>query len=125
MRRPRGALLLLLHAHLPYVRHPEDEDHLEEGWLAEAVMECYLPLLAMLERLADDRVPVRLTLSVTATPQDKVTTQVQLPAGSRVEWVGEFGNLQDAIKRLSIVVPISLALIAVLLFFNFGSMVDT
>ena len=57
--------------------------------------------------------------------QDKVAAQVQLPPGSRVEWVGEFGNLQDAIKRLSIVVPISLALIAVLLWFNFGSMVDT
>src|SRR3954466_11700072 len=57
--------------------------------------------------------------------QDKVGTQVQLPPGSRVEWVGEFGNLQDAIKRLSVVVPISLALIAVLLWFNFGSMVDT
>ena len=57
--------------------------------------------------------------------QDKVESQVQLPPGSRVEWVGEFGNLQDAIKRLSIVVPISLVLIAVLLFFNFGSMVDT
>ena len=57
--------------------------------------------------------------------QDKVTEQVQLPPGSRVEWVGEFGNLQDAIKRLSIVVPISLVLIAVLLWFNFGSMVDT
>jgi cobalt-zinc-cadmium resistance protein CzcA len=57
--------------------------------------------------------------------QQKVAAQVQLPPGSRIEWVGEFGNLQDAIKRLSIVVPISLALIAVLLFFNFGSMVDT
>jgi cobalt-zinc-cadmium resistance protein CzcA len=57
--------------------------------------------------------------------QDKVAAQVQLPPGSRVEWVGEFGNLQDAIKRLSIVVPISLALIAVLLWFNFGSMIDT
>jgi cobalt-zinc-cadmium resistance protein CzcA len=57
--------------------------------------------------------------------QDKVAAQVQLPPGSRVEWVGEFGNLQDAIKRLSIVVPISLALIAVLLWFNFGSMADT
>ncbi|MGL5166835.1 MAG: efflux RND transporter permease subunit [Afipia sp.] len=57
--------------------------------------------------------------------QDKIAEQVQLPAGSRAEWVGEFGNLQDAIKRLSIVVPISLILIAVLLWFNFGSMVDT
>jgi heavy metal efflux system protein len=57
--------------------------------------------------------------------QEKVAAQVQLPPGSRVEWVGEFGNLQDAIKRLSIVVPISLALIGVLLFFNFGSIADT
>ncbi len=57
--------------------------------------------------------------------QDKVAEQVQLPPGSHMEWVGEFGNLQDAIRRLSIVVPISLGLIAVLLWFNFGSMVDT
>jgi heavy metal efflux system protein len=57
--------------------------------------------------------------------QEEVAAQVQLPAGSRVEWVGEFGNLQDAIKRLSIVVPISLALIAMLIWFNFGSVVDT
>ncbi|MEH2509637.1 cobalt-zinc-cadmium resistance protein CzcA [Nitrobacteraceae bacterium AZCC 1564] len=57
--------------------------------------------------------------------QDKVAEQVQLPPGSHMEWVGEFGNLQDAIRRLSIVVPISLALIAILLWFNFGSMVDT
>src|ERR1700742_172550 len=57
--------------------------------------------------------------------QEKVESQVKLPPGSRLEWVGEFGNLQDAIRRLSIVVPISLALIAVLLWFNFGSMADT
>jgi heavy metal efflux system protein len=57
--------------------------------------------------------------------QQKVAAQVELPPGSRIEWVGEFGNLQDAIKRLSIVVPISLALIATLIWFNFGSVVDT
>jgi cobalt-zinc-cadmium resistance protein CzcA len=57
--------------------------------------------------------------------QEKVAAQVKLPPGSRVEWVGEFGNLQDAIKRLSIVVPISLALIAMLLWFNFGSVIET
>jgi len=50
---------------------------------------------------------------------------VQLPPGSRLEWVGEFGNLQDAIRRLSIVVPISLALIAILLWLNFNSVTDT
>jgi heavy metal efflux system protein len=57
--------------------------------------------------------------------QDKIAAQVQLPPGSRIEWVGEFGNLQDAIKRLSIVVPISLTLIAMLIWFNFGSVIDT
>jgi len=57
--------------------------------------------------------------------QQKIAEQVQLPPGSRIEWVGEYGNLQDAIKRLSIVVPISLALIATLIWFNFGSVVDT
>jgi heavy metal efflux system protein len=57
--------------------------------------------------------------------QQKIAEQVQLPPGSRIEWVGEFGNLQDAIKRLSIVVPISLTLIAMLIWFNFGSVVDT
>ncbi len=57
--------------------------------------------------------------------QQKIAEQVQLPPGSRIEWVGEFGNLQDAIKRLSIVVPISLTLIAMLIWLNFGSVVDT
>jgi len=57
--------------------------------------------------------------------QQKIAEQVQLPPGSRIEWVGEYGNLQDAIRRLSIVVPISLTLIAVLIWFNFGSVVDT
>jgi len=57
--------------------------------------------------------------------QEKIAAQVQLPAGSRVEWVGEFGNLQDAIARLKIVVPISLGLIALLLWMNFGSVRDT
>jgi cobalt-zinc-cadmium resistance protein CzcA len=50
---------------------------------------------------------------------------VTLPAGSRLEWVGEFGNLQDAIARLQVVVPISLGLIALLLWINFGSVPDT
>lgn len=57
--------------------------------------------------------------------QQKIADQVQLPPGAHMDWVGEFGNLQEAIRRLSIVVPISLALIGVLLWFNFGSMTDT
>jgi cobalt-zinc-cadmium resistance protein CzcA len=57
--------------------------------------------------------------------QSKIAAQVPLPPGSRLEWVGEFGNLQDAIARLTIVVPVSLGLIALLLWVNFGSVPDT
>jgi cobalt-zinc-cadmium resistance protein CzcA len=56
--------------------------------------------------------------------QRKVAEQVTLPGGYRLEWVGEFGNLQEALQRLEIVVPLSLLLIVVLLYFNFGSLID-
>ncbi|MDT8407766.1 MAG: 1,4-alpha-glucan branching protein domain-containing protein [Methylococcales bacterium] len=60
-------LNLVLHAHLPYVRHPEYADALSETWLFEAINECYLPLLRMLDRLARDQVDYRLTLSLSPT----------------------------------------------------------
>jgi 1,4-alpha-glucan branching enzyme len=62
---PTGYLALVLHAHLPFVRHPEHARHLEERWLYEAIVECYLPLLDAFDRLADDGVPFALTMSVT------------------------------------------------------------
>jgi cobalt-zinc-cadmium resistance protein CzcA len=57
--------------------------------------------------------------------QAKIAEQVPLPPGLRMEWVGEFGNLQDAIARLKLVVPLSLVMIAMLLWINFGSIRDT
>jgi cobalt-zinc-cadmium resistance protein CzcA len=63
--------------------------------------------------------------SAIAEAQAKIGSEVKLPPGSRLEWVGEFGNLQDAINRLKIVVPISLVMIALLLWLNFGSLADT
>jgi 1,4-alpha-glucan branching enzyme len=62
-----GYLALVLHAHLPFVRHPEHEEFLEEEWLFEAITESYIPLLAMMERLARDGVPFKLTMTVTPT----------------------------------------------------------
>jgi cobalt-zinc-cadmium resistance protein CzcA len=56
--------------------------------------------------------------------QRKVDEKVVLPGGYRLEWVGEFGNLQDALGRLEIVVPIAILLICVLLFLNFGLLSD-
>lgn len=63
--------------------------------------------------------------SAIAEAQKKIAQQVVLPSGSRLEWVGEFGNLQDAIARLRVVVPITLGLIALLLWINFGSLGET
>ena len=57
--------------------------------------------------------------------QQKVAQKVKLPSGYRMEWVGEFGNLQEALARLKIVVPITLAVILLLLYVNFSSLVDT
>jgi len=56
--------------------------------------------------------------------QAKVAKEVQIPGGYSLEWVGEFGNLQDALHRLAVAVPASIALICVLLFVNFGSLID-
>ncbi len=63
----KGYLAIVLHAHLPYVRHPEHENSLEEGWFYEAITETYIPLLLMLEDLVEDGVDFRLTLSISPT----------------------------------------------------------
>ncbi len=60
-----GSMALVLHAHLPYVRHPEHPLFLEEDWLYEAITETYVPLLAMMDSLRRDGVPFRLTMSLT------------------------------------------------------------
>ncbi len=60
----RGYLALVLHAHLPFVRHPEHPEFLEERWLFEALTECYLPLLAGLRRLAEEGIGGRIALSI-------------------------------------------------------------
>ena len=64
---PPGCFALILHAHLPYVRHPEHEEFLEEDWLFEAITETYLPLLDVLHGLADEGVPFRVAMSLTPT----------------------------------------------------------
>ncbi|MGC2353244.1 MAG: 1,4-alpha-glucan branching protein domain-containing protein [Candidatus Udaeobacter sp.] len=62
-----GHLALILHAHLPFVRHPEHEHFLEEEWFFEAITESYIPLLRVMQRLVDDGVPFKLTMSLTPT----------------------------------------------------------
>ncbi|HWR87271.1 MAG TPA: 1,4-alpha-glucan branching protein domain-containing protein [Acidiferrobacterales bacterium] len=62
---PKGYFALVLHAHLPFVRHPEYKRFLEEDWFFEALTETYLPLLDVFEGLVRDGVHFRITLSLT------------------------------------------------------------
>ena len=62
-----GYLSFVLHAHLPYVRHPEHKEFLEEDWLYEAITETYIPLLEMFENLTKDNIPWNLTITMSGT----------------------------------------------------------
>jgi 1,4-alpha-glucan branching enzyme len=64
---PPGSLAIVLHAHLPFVRHAEQENFLEEDWLHHAIVDCYAPLLDVLARLAREHVPFRVTMSFSPT----------------------------------------------------------
>jgi len=57
--------LLVLHSHLPYVKHPEFDYFLEEHWLFEAITECYVPLLKYMGKLEQEGIRFRLTVSLT------------------------------------------------------------
>jgi len=76
-------------------------------------------------------VPVKFSVrgrdqkSAVEEAQARVEQNVEVPPGYRLEWVGEFRNLQDAVARLKVVVPIALALIGVLLYVQFNSLRDT
>ena len=60
----KGYLSFVLHAHLPFIRHPEYEDFLEERWFFEAICETYIPLLEMFEGLVHDNVDFAFTMNI-------------------------------------------------------------
>ncbi len=65
--RRTASLAIVLHAHLPFVRHPEHEYSLEENWFYECLTETYVPLLLMLDKLDRQRIDFRITLSISPT----------------------------------------------------------
>ncbi len=60
-----------------------------------------------------------------AEAQQAIARQVQIPPGYRLEWSGQFEYLARAKAKLQIVVPITLVIIFVLLYLNFGAMTET
>ena len=65
MSKEKGYVSFVLHAHLPFVHHPESEDYLEEQWLYEAMSETYIPLLTNFKKLEEEKVDFRITMSLT------------------------------------------------------------
>lgn len=63
--------------------------------------------------------------SVVMEAQEKVASEIKLPPGIHLQWVGQFSNLKAAMARLSLVVPLSILLICLLLYANFSSLTDT
>ncbi len=61
---PTGYFSLILHAHLPFVRHPEYPEFLEEDWLYEAITEVYLPLVSIFQRLHDAGANPRVAMNI-------------------------------------------------------------
>src|SRR5437764_6030031 len=61
---PTGYFSLILHAHLPFVRHPEYPEFLEEDWLYEAITEVYLPLIFVFSNLYESQAQPRLAMNV-------------------------------------------------------------
>ena len=59
--------------------------------------------------------------SFVAEAQKRFRSTIKLPQGYRVEWGGQFENLQRARNRLAIILPITIVIIFALLFFTFGS----
>lgn len=61
----KGYVSVVLHTHLPFTRHPDANDALEERWLFEAMHECYLPLIEIYDNLLKDKVNFKITMSIT------------------------------------------------------------
>ncbi|MEA1992191.1 MAG: 1,4-alpha-glucan branching protein domain-containing protein [Thermodesulfobacteriota bacterium] len=95
----KGYLAIVLHAHLPFVRHPEHVDSLEENWVFEAITDTYIPLLFVLDGLVEDGVDFRLTLSITPTLASMFADPfLQSRYLNRLERLIELGRLTKEIE---------------------------
>ena len=61
----KGYVCFVLHAHLPYIHHPENDTYLEEEWLFEAISETYIPLILNFQKLVEEGVNFRVTMTMT------------------------------------------------------------
>ncbi len=79
---PKGYLAFVLHAHLPYVHHPEYPTFLEERWFFEALTETYIPLIKYFRQLTEEGVKFRVTLSISPS----LLAMMDIPACNNAIW---------------------------------------
>jgi 1,4-alpha-glucan branching enzyme len=63
----KGYVSIILHTHLPFVRHPDKNNIIEERWLFEAMHESYIPLIEVYDNLLKDNLDFKITMSITPT----------------------------------------------------------
>src|SRR5947207_2020675 len=97
-----GCLALVLHAHLPFVHHPEHESFHEENWLFEAISESYVPLLQMMQRLLRRGIRFQITLSVSPTLCARLSDQFRETFGGEPSgfWLPECAYSTEIAKLL-------------------------
>jgi heavy metal efflux system protein len=113
------------------------------GYTNAAGTNSYIPLRELATITLDDGasyiyheesyryIPIKFTTrgrdlgSTVAEAKQRIADNIKLPVGYRLVWAGEFEELEKAQKRLEIVVPLSLAMILVLLYGLFGSLRDS
>ena len=106
----KGYLSIVLHAHLPYVRHPEFQEFLEEDWFYEAITETYIPLINIFESLIEEGVKFKVTVSLSPTLmsmfadpllQDRYINHIESlielaqKEVERTRWQGQFHDLAN------------------------------
>ena len=84
-----GFLAIVLHAHLPFVRHPEYKDMMEERWLYEAITETYIPLIDVFDSLLKEGVPFRMTPTLLNMLSDKLLMERYSAHLSKLEELSE------------------------------------
>jgi 1,4-alpha-glucan branching enzyme len=91
----RGYLSLVLHAHLPYIRHPEHRYFLEENWLFEAVVATYLPILELSRNLVRDDIRFRFTISMSPPLVSMLRDdQLKLRTAAYLDRLLELGDME-------------------------------
>jgi cobalt-zinc-cadmium resistance protein CzcA len=128
----------------PEYRNNIDEvPNLKVGYQTPGGVNAYIPLSALASITLDTGasyifrernqrfVPIKFSVrgrdlaGAVADAQERISRNVKLPTGYRIEWAGEFEWLQQAKKRLLIILPITLAFILVLLYGLFNSFRDS